>query len=104
MSEMQLPLLGGGSASLAADAHALRPVRMMGGELRHFTAASFPGGERAGCGLALRRCEAFGYLAAQSQDCWVDVLDSNGDILQEVLVTRRGFEYLRRTLKFVRES
>ena len=35
---------------------------------------------------------------------WVDVLAENGDILHEVRLTIKGFEYLRRTLKFVSEQ
>lgn len=35
---------------------------------------------------------------------WVDVRDVKGDILHEVPIATKGFEYLRRVLKFVRDK
>lgn len=84
-------------------AHALRPVRIKGGVAIHYTGTTFPGGPREGCELTIRRIEAFGYLQSPNPDLWVDVLDEIGDILKEIPITKRGFEYLRRTLKFVKE-
>jgi len=34
---------------------------------------------------------------------FVDVLDAQGDILTTLEITRKGFEYLRRTLRVVRD-
>lgn len=93
---------------LSPAAHALRPVRMRGDEAVNYSATTFPQDPLGGCRLTLRRLEAFGYLAGAPGDhlgnLWVDVLDAEGDILQEWPITRRGFEYLRRTLRFVREA
>lgn len=86
-----------------ASVVALRPVRIVNDTAVHYTATTFPNDPRGGCELALRRCDAFGYLANELGDLWVDLLDDIGDIVQEVPLTRRGFEYLRRTLRFRRE-
>jgi len=55
----------------------------------------------------LRILDATGHLngrpGAKLDDLWVDVLDESGDILQEWPIDRRGFEYLRTKLRFVRE-
>lgn len=84
---------------LHPDAVALRPVRVMGEEMRLYTATTFPDGPWRGCELTLRRCMAFGYLVEES-DLIIDVLDENGDIIQDYSVSRDGFEYLRRVLQF----
>jgi|GEM_PF-5229052 len=89
---------------LAATAHALRPARIVREELRHFTATTFPQGAREGCALYLRRLEAFGMIGVEKDDQWVDVLDVQGDIVHEVPLTKRGFEWLRGQFKFVLED
>ncbi|MFV5212726.1 hypothetical protein ACLIIZ_03225 [Azonexus caeni] len=93
---------------LSPEAHALRPVRVVNNVAIHYTATTFPNGPRAGCELYLRRMECFGYLVGvpgdKLEDLWVDVLDVNGDILQEWPINRNGMEYLRRTFRFVREA
>jgi len=52
--------------------------------------------------------ECFGMLIVQTGRLegsrFVDVLDSEGDILDTIGVTQRGFEYMRRVLRFTRES
>jgi hypothetical protein len=93
-----------GPETMLETAHALRPARIIREELHHFTGTTFPDGPYSGCSLILRRLEAFGMIPSQDVDQWVDVLDENGDILHEVPVTTKGFEYLRRKLKFVREQ
>lgn len=93
---------------LPPAAHALRPVRVVKDVAVHYSATTFPQGPRAGCELTLRRLGGFGYLAGipgnKLEDLWVDVLNASGDIIQEWPITRKGMEYLRRTLRFVRES
>ena len=93
-----------GDEPMQFRSHALRPARIVNEDLRHFTGTTFPGNPLQGCALVLRRLEAFGMIAHKDVDQWVDVLADNGDILHEVPVTIKGFEYLRRTLKFVREQ
>lgn len=91
---------------LAKAAHALRPVRVVNGEAVHFTATTFPQGPRGGCERTLRIARLTGDLGRVGDplgDLWVDVLDKNGDILQEWPVGPKCFEHLRRKLKFVRE-
>jgi hypothetical protein len=93
-----------GEQPMQFRSHALRPARIVREDLRHFTGTTFPENPLEGCALVLRRLEAFGMIADADADQWVDVLANNGDILHEVPVTIKGFEYLRRTLKFVREE
>jgi hypothetical protein len=97
------------SAALPRSAHALRPLRILkDGDGRHYTAHTFPKGGYERCELTLRRCESFGYLVSQDGslvgDLFIDVLDIEGDILNTIGLTARGWEYLRRVLKFRRES
>ena len=92
-----------GQETMQATAHALRPARMVHGELRHFTGTTFPNGPYDGCVRTLRLLELVNGFADGDAAQWIDVLAENGDILHEVPVTTKGFEYLRRTLKFERE-
>lgn len=92
---------------LAKTAHALRPVRVIKGEAVNYTATTFPNGPRAGCERTLRVAQVTGDLGragGQLGDLWLDVLDENGDILQEWPLGPKCFEHLRRKLRFVRES
>jgi hypothetical protein len=94
---------------LAPTAHALRPVRALkNNDCVHYTATTFPNGPRAGCERMLRILDATGHLKGvpgdKLEDLWLDVLDDAGDILQEWPIDRRGFEYLRSKLRFVRET
>lgn len=86
---------------LDKSAHALRPVRMREkqNDFVYYTGTTFPDGPWQGCELYLRRCCAFGYLKDEGT-LTIDVLNENGDIVQEFPITRKGFEYLRRVLKF----
>ena len=82
---------------------ALRPMRLIGDELREYTATTFPADPWAGCNMCLRHLSAFG-MVQEGSDLLIDVLDENWDIIQDVGVTREGFEYLRRKLKFKVET
>ena len=93
-----------GDEPMQFRSHALRPARIVNEDLRHFTGTTFPENPFQGCSLVVRRLEAFGMIADADADQWVDVLADNGDILHEVPVTLKGFEYLSRTLKSVREK
>lgn len=90
---------------LHKDAVALRPVRMREkqNDFVFYSATTFPDGPWSGCELTLRRCQSFGYLKDDKSGIMVDVLDKDGDIIQEFHLTKQGFQYLRRTLKFVVE-
>ncbi len=92
--------------NLNPRAFALRPVRVVekNNEFRFYTAITFPRAPWNGCELYLRRCKAFGYLKEDRADLVIDVLDKNGDIIQDFPITRDGFEYLREKLKFVVEE
>lgn len=82
---------------------ALRAARIIRDELRHFDAITFAR-PYAGCEVTVRRCQHFGYvlpaLPPKGNVQWVDCLDVDGDIISEIPLTKPGFEYLRRTLRF----
>lgn len=97
------------AASIPAAAHALRPMRIDKRDHPiHYTATTFPRGAYAGCELTIRRMECFGMLVPQSSQLegsrFVDVLDAEGDILDTIGVTQKGFEYMRRVLGVRREE
>lgn len=85
---------------LHPNAHALRPVRVVAETLRVYEATTFPGNPWAGCELYVRRCRAVGGLKDDGSRIVLDVLDLNGDIVQDFPMTRRGLNYLRECLKF----
>lgn len=91
---------------LGPAAFALRPVRMMvkQNRFRFYSAITFLQDPWKGCELYLRRCKAFGYLAADGTGLTIDVLNKDGDIIQDFTVTRAGFDYLRQKLKFIVEE
>ena len=93
-------------AALHANAFALRPVRMVKDVAIHYSATTFPQSPRSGCERLLRILDSTGHLmgypGSDLDDLWVDVLDDQGDILQEWPIDRGGFEYLRRKLRFVK--
>ena len=84
--------------TLHESAFAIRPVRIVGGCLREYDAITFPCNPRAGVSIYLRRCLA--HLQDDGSHCLLDILDKQGDIVQDYPITHSGFEYLRRSLKF----
>lgn len=86
---------------------ALRPLRIIPAkdELVFYEGTTFPRNPHAGVLMLLRRLVAFGFCSGVEADSpignlGVDILAENGDILHTFNITRKGFEYLRRTLKF----
>jgi hypothetical protein len=89
------------------NAFALRPLRIDEKRTRfiHYEATTFPENPYAGCELYLRRAAICGSIMEDGPgDLGIDVLDDGGDILQTFTVCSASFEYLRRKLKFRRES
>lgn len=91
------------SGNLSKDAHALAPIRFLDNDhLKHYDATTFSEPYK-GCELIIRRAEAFGYILSSQErvkgEFAVDVLDKNGDILDTLEVTEKGFNYLIRELK-----
>lgn len=90
------------TATLDLRAVALRPVRIVGGVLRVYEGTTFPRGPFVGCETAIRRLSATGGLA-DGEDCRyavLDVLDEEGDVIQDFALTKSGFNYLRRQWRF----
>ena len=85
---------------LHEKAFALRPVRAMvkENEFRFYECVTFPKDPFHGIEQSLRRC--FGNLVEDDAELMIDILDENNDIIQEYPINRKGFEYLRRVLKF----
>lgn len=90
--------------SLSPQAFALRPVRIDAKRDRFiiYEATTFPDDPFNGCELMLRRCAFFAMLAKDEAALMIDILNSDGDIIQDVPVNRQGFRYLRRIVKFKR--
>lgn len=85
-------------------AFALRPVRadVKKNDFVLYEGTTFPSNPQAGCSMYVRRLRAFGFIVEHS-DFILDVLDREGDIIQDFSISKEGFEYLRRQLKFRRE-
>jgi hypothetical protein len=86
---------------------AIRPLRILPktDELILYWAITFPKNPYQGVETYLRRLRAFGFSSCVENaeplgDLGLDILDEDGDILHTFDVTRRGFEYLRKKLKF----
>lgn len=82
----------------------MRPVRVdvKNDRFINYEGTTFPRNPQAGCSLMIRRMAALGFIVKDS-DFVLDVLDKEGDIIQDFSISRQGFEYLRSRLKFRRE-
>lgn len=85
---------------LHPDAHALRPVRIIGDALRLYEGTTFPRDPWDGCQLYVRRLQALGHLKGDGTGILLDVLAATGDIVQDFPLSRPGLTYLRRQLRF----
>lgn len=85
-------------------AFALRPVRVdvKNNRFINYEGTTFPKDPQSGCCVIIRRMAAFGYIMKDS-NLILDVLDEEGNIIQDFSISVDGFEYLRRKLKFRRE-
>lgn len=81
---------------------ALRPVRVMVKQdtFRYYEATTFPKAPWSGCHRMLRKLAVIGGISSEATDLVLDILDEEGDVIQDFNLTKKGFEYLRRTLKF----
>jgi hypothetical protein len=70
----------------------------MGNSIREYSEVTWDKSQQSMCSMWLLRllCEAVDHETGLK----IDVLNKDGDIIQEVNVTRDGFEYLRSRLKF----
>jgi hypothetical protein len=93
---------------LNEKAFALRPIRVdvKRNEFVNYEGTTFPRHPAAGCDMYLRRLAAFGCLLSKESfsPLAVDVLDAGGDILDTFPISKEGFEYLRRQLRFRRDT
>jgi len=90
----------GHAVELDQRAVALRPVRALKDGFRYYEATTFPENPWQGCEMYLRRCAAFGMLKEDGGHIVLDVLDKNGDVVQDFPLTREGLRYLRREFRF----
>ena len=86
-------------AALPAETVALRPVRALPAEnaFRFYTGVTARAGvdARAWCATILRRCALTGGLKDDAALLTLDVLDAQGDVIDDFPLSRRGLEYLR---------
>lgn len=83
---------------LHPDAYAIRPVRLIGeDELRHYEAVYFPNNPRSGIEQYLR--QLLGDLTDDGSGLLLDILNEDGDIVQDYPLNRSGFKFLRSRLK-----
>lgn len=90
-------------SDLPEETEAIRPVRPVGDHLRvytAFTSARGPEYARAWVRKMLLQARVVGKLETDDADIMLDVLDEEGDIIDEVPIDREAFEYLRRKLRF----
>jgi hypothetical protein len=92
------------SEILHPEAYGLQPVRIIRDELRVYEAVTFPKATTrwSGCERQLRILRATGGLKDDGSHCLLDVLNEDGDIVQDIRITLAAFNYLRRTWKFRR--
>ncbi len=90
---------------------ALSAIRgLPGGGLRQYTATTFPANPWQGCEHMLRMARACGFVTrshAAPCDCYavLDVLDEDGEIVQDYCITTaRAFRWFRRKLDWRVES
>ena len=79
---------------------ALRPVRALEDGFRYYEATTFKHDPWGWCHTYLRRLAIFGFLADDGSGIVLDVLDENGDIIQDFPLTREGLNWLRREFRF----
>lgn len=89
-----------------ADGVALRPIRVDHKNNLYicFDGVTWDKNQHGMCDMWLRRAAVCGELVdGGSGPLGIDILDKDGDIVQTLTISKRGFEYLRAKLKFRRE-
>lgn len=98
---MSQPVPSKSDVGLHPSAHALTVFRILpNGEGRAYTATTFPEGPWQGCEHFLRMCRKVGWLGAVDGSYAVlDVLNENGDIVQDVGIRdASAFQQIKRRL------
>ncbi len=90
-----------GFPELDNRAFALRLVRIneSKNEFVNYEPVTFPKDPYRGCWQTLRHARVCGSLEVPDSNYCVDVLDENEDIIQELQVERKAFNFLKRRLK-----
>ena len=87
---------------LTETAHALTVFRALPQGGRAYTATTFPSDPWQGCEHFIRKCRALGYLTdrvAAASYAVLDVLDENGDIVQDYgIPDAAAFQWIKRKL------
>ncbi len=91
---------------LVTDAHALRLVyaNFKKNKITEYEAITFLRGPRDGIDVNLRRARICGSLQVPDSPYGIDILNENGDIVQDFQVAKGAFDYLRRTFKLKANS
>lgn len=89
--------------NLPETTHAMRLVRTDARNNRfvYYEGITFPGGPRSGCDMYLRRASICGKIgdAGIGSDYTLDILNENGDILEELPIERKAARYLIEKLR-----
>ena len=83
---------------LHKDAFAMRPSRIVGNELRHYQSWTWDKKPFNMIRMWLNRMRI--YHEPPRPDIMIDILNENNDIIQEVTLSKKQFEYLRGKMKF----
>ena len=88
-------------------AFAIRPTRIIGVELREYGIFTAPEGKDTYNWVksCLNRVSLCGAGKKHKEDkCLIDILDKDGDIIQDYIISKEAFEYMRRQFKFKLET
>lgn len=89
------------------EAYVMRPVRVVGEHLRVYAGTYFPKEDNPPGVINMHLRRMLGGVTqhgAEDEYATLDILDKDGDIIQDFAITKGGFEYLRRVLKFTWEN
>lgn len=92
--------------NISEDSFAIRPIRILADELRVYTALTAPEGKIAleWCRSILNRISIKGAGDIYEKDhCLIDLLNKDGDIVDDYVISERAFNYARVQLKFKQE-
>ena len=86
---------------LVAGAHAFRLVRanFKRNKITEYEAITFRSDPRISIDMYLRRARVAGSLQVPDSPYAIDILNADGDIIQDFQVEKGAFDYLRRTFK-----
>lgn len=92
------------SVTLNKDAHAIRVVRAVGDSLRMYTPLTGKDDPFRFCYVSLNQALILHRQPVTNGYAVVDVLNRDGDIIQDIVITRNQYRALKMRLKFEWEN